>query len=52
MSLRGRGVLGVISGFGPIDMKFGMGVEFDILNDYPMFRHYQLISNLALTRPK
>ena len=29
----GRGVLGVMPDFGPIDMKFGMEVEFDILND-------------------
>ena len=33
----GWGVLGVMSDFGPIDMKFGMEVEFDALNDYPKF---------------
>jgi len=40
----GRGVLGVTSDFRPIDMKFGMGAEFDILNDYPKFGCDQLIS--------
>ena len=40
----GRGVLGVMSDFDPIDMKFGMEVEFDELNHYPKFGSYQLIS--------
>ena len=40
----GRGVLGVMSDFGPIDMKFGMEVKFDILNDYSKFGCDQLIS--------
>ena len=39
-----RGVSGVMSDFGPIDMKFGMGVEFDELNDYPKFGYDELIS--------
>ena len=43
----GRGVLGVMSDFRPIDMKFGMEVEFDALNDYPKFDHDQLISSLV-----
>ena len=33
-----------MSDFDPIDMKFGMEVEFDALNDYPMFGSDQLIS--------
>ena len=40
----GRGVLGVVSDFDPIDMKFGMEVEFDELNDYPKFSCNELIS--------
>ena len=40
----GRGVLGVMSYFGPIVMKFGMEVEIDELNDYPKFGCHQLIS--------
>ena len=40
----GLGILGVMSDFGPIDMKFGMEVEVDILNNYPKFGCNQLIS--------
>ena len=36
--------MGVMSNIGPIDMKFGMEVEFDALNDYPKFGSDQLIS--------
>ena len=32
-----RDILGVMSGFDPIYMKFGMEVEYDELNDYPKF---------------
>ena len=44
MSCRGVRRFGVMSDFGPIDMKFGMEVEFDILNNYPKFGCDQLIS--------
>jgi len=47
VSRRRRGVLGllgVISDFGPIDMKFGIEVEFDVLNDYQTFGHNRSIS--------
>ena len=44
MSHRVARHLGVMSDFGPIDMKFGMGVEFDAFNDYPKFGCDQLIS--------
>ena len=40
----GRGVLRVMSDFDPIDMKFGMVVEFVELNKYPKFDSHQLIS--------
>jgi len=40
----GRGVLVVMPDFDPIDMKFGMEVECDVLNDYPKFGCDQLIS--------
>jgi len=40
----GRGVLGVMSDFNPIDMKFGMEVEFNQYNDFPKFGHDELIS--------
>ena len=43
----GRGIFGVMSDFGSIDMKFSMGVEFDALNDYPKFGSDQLISCLV-----
>ena len=33
-----------MSDFDPIDMKFGMEVEFDELNDYPKFGCDELIS--------
>jgi len=39
-----RGVLGVMLGFDPIYMKFGMEVEIDELNDFPKIRYNQLIS--------
>jgi len=42
--LGGRGVLGVMSDFGPIDMKFDIQVEFDELNDYRKFGCDELIS--------
>jgi len=48
----GRGILGVMFDFGPIDMKFGMVVEFDILNGYLKFGCDQLISYLIGGRTK
>ena len=33
-----------MSDFGPINMKFGVEVEFNELNDYPKFDSDQLIS--------
>ena len=36
-----------MSDFNPIDMKFGMEVEYDELNDYPKFGCDQLISCLV-----
>jgi len=42
--VRWRGVLGVMSDFDPIDMKFGMEVEFDAFKDYPKFGCDKLIS--------
>ena len=44
VSHRGQGVLGVMLGFDPIYMKFGMEVEFDELNDFPKFGYNQFIS--------
>ena len=44
MSCRGRGVLGALSDFDAIDMKFDMEVEFDALKDYPNFGCNKLIS--------
>jgi len=40
----GQGVLLVMSNIDPMDMKFGMVVEFDALNNYPKFGCDQLIS--------
>ena len=37
----------VMSNIGLIDMKFGMEVEFDALNDYPKIDRHQLISCLV-----
>ena len=48
----GRGKLGVMSDFNPIEMKFGMQVEIDVLNSIPKFGHNQLNSALAPTRTK
>ena len=44
--------MGVMSDFGPIDMKLGMEVEIDELNDYPKFGCHQLISCLVGGRTK
>ena len=48
----GRGVLGVMSDFGPIEMKFGMGVEFDEINDFPKFGCDESISCPVRARTK
>ena len=39
-----RGVLEVMLDFDPIDMKFGIQVEFDASKDYPKFGCDKLIS--------
>ena len=41
-----------MSDFDPIEMKFGMQVKIDILNNTPKFGCDQLISRLAPTRTK
>ena len=48
----GRGNLGVISDFNLIEMKFGMQVEIDVLNNIPKFARDQSIRGLAPTRTK
>ena len=48
----GRGILGVMLDFDPIQMKFGMCVEFDELNDFPKFGYNQFISCLVRARTK
>jgi len=50
--VRGRGILGVKSDFGPIDRKFSMEVEVDALNYYSKFVCNQLNSYLAPVCPK
>ena len=47
-----QSILGVMSDFDPIELKFGVKVEFDVLNNLPKFGHNQLIRGLALTPPK
>ena len=49
---RGRGNLGVMSDFDLIEMKFGMQVENDVLNNISKFGCDQLIRGLAPTRTK
>ena len=41
-----------MSDFDPIEMKFGMQVKIDVLNNIPKFGCDQLISGLAPTRTK
>jgi len=41
-----------MSDIDPIEMKFGMQVENDVLNNIPKFGCDQLISGPALTRTK
>jgi len=48
----GRGNLAVMSNFNPMEMKFGMKVEFDTLYNFPKFGRSQLISGLAPTHIK
>jgi len=48
----GQGVLGVMSDFDPIVMKFGMEVEYDELNNYPKFGCDELISYPVGARTK
>ena len=48
----GRGVLGVMPDFYPINMKFGKKVEFDEINHFPKFGCDRVISCPAVTRIK
>jgi len=41
-----------MSDFDPIEMKFGMQIKIDVLNNIPKFGCDQLISGLAPTRTK
>jgi len=50
--VEGRDILGVISYFDSIYMKFGMKIEFDVLNNYPKFGFDQLISCPVRARTK
>ena len=52
MSCRGARRFGGNVRYGPIDMKFGMEVEFNALKDYPKFGCDQLISCPAGARTK
>ena len=52
MSGRERGILGVMSDFDSIEMKFGMQVKIDVLNNILKFGRDQLISGLAPTGTK
>ena len=47
-----QGNLGVMSNFNPMEMKFGMKVEFDTYTNFPKFDRSQLISGLAPTHIK
>jgi len=49
---RGRGNLGVMSDFDPIERKFGMQVKIDILNNILKLGCDQLVSDIAHTRTK
>ena len=40
----GRGISGVMLDFDPIDIKFGMKVEYIKLNDFPKFGCNRIIS--------
>ena len=48
----GRDVLGVMSNCDPINMKFGMEVEYNELNNYPKFGCDELISCPIRARTK
>ena len=50
--IEGRGVSGVISDFVPINMKFGIKVEFDEINHFPKFGCDRVISCPAVARIK
>ena len=50
--VRGRGVLGVMSDFDPIDTKFSIEVEINAVEDYLKFGCDKLISYHAWVRPK
>ena len=52
MSCRGARRFGGNVLFCPIEMKFGMGVEFDELNDFPKFGCDKLISCPVRARTK
>ena len=48
----GRDILGVMSDFDSILMKFGMKIQSDVLNNFLEFGRDQSIRRLALTRTK